>query len=430
MPDLAYLTSDLPGIGGVIKKRHEDFLVEEIPLYEPSGEGEHLYLFIEKRGMTTTEAVRLLARHFRVGNREVSYAGLKDKLAITRQHFSIRLPSKANDELAKDLNPLGMTCLWAMRHGNKLRRGHLVGNRFAIRIRDVEPTLVLRAKRTLDRMLAVGVPNYLGEQRFGYRGDNHELGRFLLQGKFDEMLRQMLGKPQPFESDDLQQARAAFDRGEINRCLELWPRKLRHERQALDALRQGRKPEQAIRAIAAMQLDFLVSAAQSAAFNAALHHRITSPDSPGIGKLIEGDLAFKHDNGSVFVVDGVTATLENESTGRAAKFEVSPSGPMWGSGMTRASGAVLAWELAALASVGLSEADFVETNRFAPLGMRRAMRIAITDAEVSGGVDEHGGYVRLVFDLPRGAFATTVLREIMKADGHATDDPGEADENA
>jgi tRNA pseudouridine13 synthase len=316
-----------------------------------------------------------------------------------------------------------------MRHGNKLRRGHLAGNRFSIRIRDVEPTLVVRAKRTLDRLLVTGVPNYLGVQRFGYRGDNHELGRFLLQGNYEAMIRQMLGKPQPYESDDLQQARAAFDNGEINRCLELWPRRLRHERQALDALRQGRSFEQAVRAIAPMQLDFLVSAAQSAVFNAVLHHRITGADSPGIGQLIEGDLAFKHDNGSVFAVDAETAAIENAAEGRAARFEVSPSGPMWGAGMTRPAGAVLGWEQAALACVGLSEADFAEGNRMASTGVRRSLRIALTDADVSGGVDEYGGYVRLVFDLPRGAFATTVLREIMKADGHSTSDPAEESEN-
>lgn len=426
LPTLAYLTADLPGIGGVIKKRPEDFLVEEIPLYDPSGEGEHLYLFVEKKGMTTGEAVQLLARHFHVSHREISYAGMKDKVAITRQHFSIRLPNKSRDELARDLSPLGMTCHWALRHGNKLRRGHLIGNRFAIRIRDVEPSLVVRAKRTLDRLLKVGVPNYLGAQRFGYRGDNHELGRLLLQKKWDEFLRQMLGGPRASESQDLQEARAAFDRGEITRALEFWPRRLRHERQALDALRQGRSLEQAVRAIAAMQLDFLVTAAQSAVFNAALHHRITNASGPGIGRLIEGDLAYKHDNGAVFAVDASTAEKENAADGRASLFEVSPSGPMWGSGMTKPAGAVLEWEQAALASVGLSESDFVEGS-LVPGGARRSMRVRITDADISGGVDEHGAYVRLAFDLPRGAFATTVLREVMKSDAHQTDDPAEDD---
>ena len=89
-----YQTHDVAGIGGVIKQRPEDFLVEELPLYQPSGAGEHIYLFVQKRGMSTLELVNLLATHFGVTKREIGYAGLKDKQAITRQVFSIHAPGK------------------------------------------------------------------------------------------------------------------------------------------------------------------------------------------------------------------------------------------------------------------------------------------------------------------------------------------------
>src|SRR5687768_4723165 len=93
---LAFLT-ETPGIGGVIKQRPEDFLVDEQPLYEPEGQGEHLYIFVEKRGMTTTDVVRRLTKAFRVGRGDVGYAGMKDKHAVTRQHFSVRLPDPTQD---------------------------------------------------------------------------------------------------------------------------------------------------------------------------------------------------------------------------------------------------------------------------------------------------------------------------------------------
>ena len=95
---LAYLTDDLVGIGGVIKQRAEDFFVEELPLYEAAGEGEHMFVLVEKRGQTTTDVMRRVAKLFHVPRSEVGYAGLKDKHAITRQHLSVHLPDQSNDE--------------------------------------------------------------------------------------------------------------------------------------------------------------------------------------------------------------------------------------------------------------------------------------------------------------------------------------------
>ncbi len=122
MSTLAFLTADIPGIGGVIKQRDEDFLVDEQPLYQPSGSGEHLMLLIEKHGMTTMDAIRRLAKTFRVGRSDVGYAGLKDKRAHTRQHFSIYLPGGNQDkELLAGVDNPQMKLLWAERHANKLR---------------------------------------------------------------------------------------------------------------------------------------------------------------------------------------------------------------------------------------------------------------------------------------------------------------------
>src|SRR5438093_10165682 len=134
---LPYVTRDLPGIGGVIKQRAEDFFVQEIPLYEPSGEGEHVYCEIQKVGLTTFQTVGQIARALNISPREIGYAGMKDAHAISRQVFSIW---GTTPEAVMALRIPDLTVQWASRHGNKLRLGHLAGNRFAIKIRDVNPT--------------------------------------------------------------------------------------------------------------------------------------------------------------------------------------------------------------------------------------------------------------------------------------------------
>lgn len=411
---LAYLTPDEPGtarVGGLIKERPEDFLVEEQPLYEPCGHGEHLYLYIEKCEQTTTDVIRRLAKMFSVRRSDVGYAGLKDKHAITRQHFSIYLPDKSNDE--KYLSRIAFTnfkLIWSDRHTNKLRRGHLAGNRFDIRIRQVQLSAVIHAKRILERLLEIGVPNYIGDQRFGYRQNNHILGRLYLKQQWREFLDEMLGKPGESDPPERHETRRAYERGEYGAALEQWPRMFRHDRQALDALRQGKSAEQAVMAIDPLQREFMVSSLQSAVFNQVLDRRIRD----GLfDKLVPGDLAWKHDSRAVFAVDEATAEVENAPDGRAAKHEVSPSGPMWGSGMTRPTGQPLEWELDALQSLGVGESDLCSNKDNAP-GNRRPMRIFIKDPQISGGGDEHGTFVRVVFELPRGSFATMVLREIMK----------------
>ncbi|MEM6506570.1 MAG: tRNA pseudouridine(13) synthase TruD, partial [Planctomycetota bacterium] len=178
---LAYLTPDLPGVGGVLKQINDDFLVEEQPLYDLAGEGEHVYLFIEKNGLTTTEAVHRIARGFHMHRRNIGYAGLKDKHALTRQHLSLWLPGVQEDRVLEGIQRVNekqpkVKILWHDRHTNKLKRGHHGGNRFVIRLREVEPTQVVRAKAVMDVLARHGVPNYVGDQRFGYRQNSHITG--------------------------------------------------------------------------------------------------------------------------------------------------------------------------------------------------------------------------------------------------------------
>src|SRR5687768_3974452 len=126
---LCYLTGDEPGIGGRLKERPEDFVVEEVPLYEPEGRGDHLYLFVEKHKRLTTDVVRYLSRHFGVPWNSIGYAGLKDKHAVTRQWFSIE---HVTEERAAQFQDEHIHILDFGRHPTKLRRGNLRANRFEI----------------------------------------------------------------------------------------------------------------------------------------------------------------------------------------------------------------------------------------------------------------------------------------------------------
>lgn len=174
---LPFLTADVPGSGGVFKASPEDFEVEELPAYLPNGlpDGEHGYLWVEKRGRSTPEVAKLIARHVGLTDRDVSWAGLKDKQAVTRQWLS--LPFKALAKLEGFSVP-GVTVLETSRHRNKLKSGHLKGNRFTLTVRGVSD--VGAAKASFEQLVVKGVPNAFGDQRFGARGDNAERGRAIL----------------------------------------------------------------------------------------------------------------------------------------------------------------------------------------------------------------------------------------------------------
>src|SRR5688572_10030440 len=228
---LPFLTRDFPGVGGTLKSRAEDFFVQEVPLYEPSGEGEHVYCEIQKVGLTTFEAIDRISAALRVPQRDVGYAGMKDARAITRQLLSIR---GTTEQAVMGLRVPDVTVQWAARHGNKLRLGHLAGNRFAIKVRDVNPTDVVKLQPVMAALQKRGMPNYFGEQRFGRRGDNDRLGAAFLAGDDDGVLRLLLGTPNS-EADDGQtfKARALFDRGDLEASIKAWPRRSGMERRVL-----------------------------------------------------------------------------------------------------------------------------------------------------------------------------------------------------
>jgi tRNA pseudouridine13 synthase len=163
------LHPELLPIGGKVGPEPEDFTVDELPAYAASGKGEHQYLRIEKRLLTTPELVRRLGRALDVNDRDIGYAGLKDKHAVTTQWLSV--VTKATVSLELDLGP-GARVLEVARHDNKLRTGHLLGNRFGITLLGVHDDALERAHAIVSRLRADGLPNYFGAQRFGHAGRN------------------------------------------------------------------------------------------------------------------------------------------------------------------------------------------------------------------------------------------------------------------
>jgi tRNA pseudouridine13 synthase len=181
---LPLITADLPGIGGRIKVEPEDFEVEEIPAYTPCGSGEFLYLWIEKRDLGAEFFTKQLAKKLGLRPEDVGTAGLKDRRAITRQWVSV--PASVESNL-NALDGEGMRVLAVSRHGNKLKPGHVRGNRFRIRIRDLGQQA---SQEVLDALLGrireQGLPNFYGAQRFGRNQETLELGLRLLTGRESE----------------------------------------------------------------------------------------------------------------------------------------------------------------------------------------------------------------------------------------------------
>jgi tRNA pseudouridine13 synthase len=169
-----YWTASWPGLGGRIRQQPEDFEVEELPAYEPCGAGEHLFLWIEKRNVGAEHLLRRVAQCLSIPTRAVGMAGLKDRHALTRQWLSV--PQHCWDRLDAlyQLAGEGIHLLRVARHRNKLKPGHLRGNRFRILIRDADRSAPWAAM--IECIRRMGLPNYYGPQRFGRQGSTLQLG--------------------------------------------------------------------------------------------------------------------------------------------------------------------------------------------------------------------------------------------------------------
>jgi len=343
------VTDDRPAAR--IKESPEDFVVEELPAYAPSGQGEHVYVRFTKRDRTTLDALRELARALGCDPREAGFAGMKDKRAVTTQTVSLHAPRGVDPKdlaaraTAPGLAVDGVTVHDATPHGHKMKPGHLAGNRFAIAVRGVARDAVAGVERTLADIAAKGVPNRFGAQRFGREGDNATRALAWLRGE---------------------------ERG---------PRDPRVQR-------------------------LMWSSVQSAVFNAVLDARVADGTWT---TALEGDLLKLRSSGGLFLCADVQTDAE-----RARVGELSATGPLVGSKMRWPEGAPAALERRIAAST-LGEGFDLERTRRLGEGTRRALRLWVQDLrwEVGEPGSSETGHaldcVRVYFVLPKGAYATTVL---------------------
>ncbi len=394
----AYLTAHLPGVGGLIKEAPEDFQVTEIPLYQPSGEGEHIYAEIEKKGVTTLEAIRRISRGLGIQERDVGYAGMKDARGITRQTLSL---PRVDPDTLWSLSLPGIRVLSVARHRNKLKTGHLAGNVFTIRIRDVDSSALKKCDIILEILSRKGVPNYFGEQRYGGLHNSHLIGRAMLSGDFRAAVDAVMGNPQVIRDEGWKKAVEAYHRGDIAGSLEFFPGHCRTERDILKRLeKRPEHYERALDAVSPRLKRLYLSACQSSLFDRVLEKRLDCIDM-----VEEGDLAFRHDNGACFVVRDREAERQ-----RAEDFQISPTGPMFGCKMKLPEGKPLEVEEGTLSEEGLTLSSFNLPGPLRMEGERRPLRVPLLN--LSSSIDDEG--LVLTFSLPRGAYATSVLREIMK----------------
>jgi tRNA pseudouridine13 synthase len=398
-----YLTAEVPGTGGTIKGTPEDFLVEEIPAYEPIGAGEHCYALIEKRGIATLEALRRLSRALGVQERDLGYAGMKDAIGVTRQSVSI---PRVLPETVLSLQIPGITVVSAKLHGNKLRLGHLKGNRFRIRVRGSAPGALSYAEEAIGMLSLKGVPNRFGSQRFGVQGNSHRIGAAMLRGDLKAAVETLIGDPKAVTDERWRQAIEAFRLGGLAESLALFPGQFRVEREIIARLLKHPEAfDKAFHTVQPRLKRLYLSAFQSFLFDQVLELRMAN-----LAEVATGDIAFKHENGACFLVQDGAAEAP-----RVASFEISATGPMFGCTMMEPAGAQGELERGVLVAQGLTPESFNLAGALRMEGERRPLRVPLQGASVK----EEGGDLVVSFSLPRGSYATSVMSEIMKDGGGA-----------
>jgi len=333
---LPYITAELNGTGGEIKQTPEHFIVEEIPLYKPIGKGVHLYINITKRNLTTRDVQRKLAKLFNVSIKNIGYAGLKDKFSVATQTFSILVNNKDSvNEIISNIRDFKVN--WYKFHTNKLRIGHLLGNKFIVTITNLkDPENALKnAKKIISKLKQIGLPNFYGEQRVNEK--NVEQGLAIIKG--------------------------------VLKIKNKWLKK------------------------------YLISCYQGYLCNRYLVKRI---ETGNFTRLLKGDIAKKYDTGGMFVVNDV----EKEQK-RYENHEISFTCPVYGIKMWYAEDKSKELEDQVINESDISMTDLKKQKI---KGTRRLGRILIPDLDARLNNND----IIVSFSLPKGAFATIVLREIMK----------------
>ncbi len=334
----------------VFNSSARDFTVEEIPLYEFTGEGEHLVLQVRKKEMTTWEMLDVISNHVGIRRRDMGYAGLKDKHAMTIQYISVMA---VHEEKLKAFSHDKIKILSTVRHNNKIRVGHLKGNRFNIRLKKVLGVQKDKLDSVLKWIKKNGVPNYFGNQRFGTDGNNWAEGKKLIEGSMKMRNRKtkefLMGSYQSYLFNNWLSKRM-----ELNLLLEKFSET--ETEQVMDL------PSGALKG---------------------------TKNQPNFFKLVEGDVMMHYPYGRLFNVEDLA-----EEAKRFEAKDIAPAGLLPGK-KTKTSESI----------AGVIEAPFVEEI---PLqGARRYAWVQVT--EITKNYVEEKAHYELSFVLPKGSYATNVL---------------------
>jgi tRNA pseudouridine13 synthase len=409
-----YLTASC-GIGGGTRERPEDFMVDEVYTDHSSSEGRYQLVRVTKTDLETHHLVRDLSRRFRISQKRISWAGTKDKRAVTTQRMSldsvrIEAPLELRNALVE---PIG-------RSDRPVTLGDLEGNKFLVAIRAVEGSksdVTQSVARVLDEMRdAHGVPNFFGIQRFGsIRPLNHLVGRALVEGDIERAVMTYLAKPFPDEPGDVREVRQFIsDTYEFKEALKQMPVRLRYERAMLSHLVNC--PNDFDGALGALSMNLqklFVHAFQSYLFNKMLSSRIDRGFP--LDEAFDGDRVWAPEKGRLRTVVPKNLREVNQSL---AAGSASIQMPVFGYETELSDGLIGQIERDVLAAehVDLDSFKVECCPRLASKGIMRNVRLP-ADIRFSVSPDElnkHRAKVVMTFFLPKGGYATTILREVMK----------------
>lgn len=401
--------SETPGIGGRIKARPEDFLVIEDPLPSIFEGRKHAVFLLKKKNWDTMTAIKEIAKRAGIRHRDVGFAGTKDRHAVTYQYISV--PAQAKEKVEgvqiRDIE------LRFVSYGRFIKLGYLLGNRFRIIVRDTSEKAFERTKEIVGELREKGgFPNYFGYQRFGERRVvNHLIGKLLLQGKFDEAARLFLGYADGSMEGD--EARKRFwETGDVDRALEEFPNFLRYERTMLHRYKETGSWRRAFLSLPLPIMRIFIHAYQSYLFNLYISRRIE--EGLPLNEALVGDIVVQV-KGRIPYRDRtyrVTETNVDFVNEKIRRSQAMVSGPLFGFAMRRAKGIPGRLEEEILEEEGLSLEIFKKLPKpMAEPGGRRELLIRPLGLTY-GYVPKTGMCFR--FFLPKGVYATSVLREIMK----------------
>lgn len=420
---LGFYSTRTRGIGGRLKVHPEDFQVAEdsAPAPRAQEEGKYTLARIRAKDWETHRLARQLARELGIRENDVYFTGTKDKRAVTVQNVTLRAPEE--DVQAVSLGDVEILDTWRVDRAPKL--GEHRGNDFRIRIREFDLSLdeaVDRAEGVRDEIVSAGgFPNFFGVQRFGsVRPVTHRVGRALVHGSFEEAVWTYIAYPSRRDPPEIRrERREIFQERDVDRAHRTLPQRFDHEHRMLDHL--SKNPGDAVGAMETLPLNLarlFVSAYQSHLFNRALTERaaLSSPVRAEPGDvLVPIDETGNPDKDRRIPVTGDNLSRCRKATRRGWGL---PTGLLPGYDEGPAGGTQGEIESQILDAEAASLDDFriLDLPKLSADGTRRPLWCPLDSVSVEGGEDDHGPYVELAFDLPKGSYATCLLREFMKAD--------------